>query len=139
SREPANALQGGVPGALSNTPPGQASAPITGDAATNPGTPLQQAEAWQRNAFSTRQADTVNYELDKTVRYTREPVGRIKRVSAAVVVNHRQTEVEGRARLVPLTDAEMTQLRTLVNEAIGLDADRRDSVSVINIPFDERV
>src|SRR5690606_13257561 len=135
SREPAPLIQGGVPGSLSNTPPGLATAPIVGNAATNP--PTQQAEEQLRNAFSTRDADTVNYELDKTVRYTREPVGRIKRVSAAVVVNHRVTEVEGRPQLVPLSEAEMAQIRALVTESIGLDADRRDSVSVINIPFSD--
>lgn len=137
SREPAPLVQGGVPGALSNTPPGQAIAPITGNAATNPLAPAQQAEELLRNSFSTRNADTVNYELDKTVRYTREPVGRIKRVSAAVVVNHRIAEVEGRSQAVPLSDAEMAQLRALVTEAIGLDADRRDSVSVMNLPFND--
>ena len=137
SREPAPLTQGGVPGSLSNTPPGQATAPILGNAATNPLTPAQQAEELLRNQFSTRDADTVNYELDKTVRYTREPVGRIKRVSAAVVVNHRVTEVDGRQQLVPLSEAEMAQIRALVTESIGLDTDRRDSVSVINIPFND--
>ncbi|MPS52049.1 hypothetical protein E2I20_10305 [Alcaligenaceae bacterium SAGV3] len=84
-----------------------------------------------------KRADTTNYELDKTVRYVREPVGRVKRLSAAVVVNHRTSVVKGQTVSTPLSDAELAQIKALVNEAVGFDAQRRDSVSVISIPFNE--
>ncbi|MBX6317762.1 flagellar basal-body MS-ring/collar protein FliF [Pigmentiphaga sp.] len=133
SREPATGLDGGVPGSLSNTPPGVAVAPTTGGAPTNPpapGAPPQSAQHLKR-------ADTTNYELDKTVRYVREPVGRIKRLSAAVVVNHRTSVVKGEAVATPLSEAELAQIKALVSEAVGFDPQRRDSISVINIPFNE--
>lgn len=131
SHEPAALTAGGVPGALSNTPPGVATAPITGNAATNPPAAAQTSQSAQ----NLRRADTTNYELDKTIRYVREPVGRIKRLSAAVVVNHRVSVVKGETVATPLSDEEMAQIKSLVSEAVGLDTNRRDSISVINIPF----
>lgn len=134
SREPAAGMDGGVPGTLSNTPPGTATAPITGGAATNPPAPGVPAQPPAQNV---KRADTTNYELDKTVRYVREPVGRIKRLSAAVVVNHRTGMVKGEPVSTPLSEAELAQIKALVNEAVGFDPQRRDSVSVISIPFNE--
>lgn len=133
SREPAMGADGGVPGSLSNTPPGVAIAPTTGGAPTNPPAPGTQ----QQPAQNVKRADTTNYELDKTVRYVREPVGRIKRLSAAVVVNHRTSVVKGETVSTPLSDAELAQIKALVSEAVGFDPQRRDSVSVISIPFNE--
>ncbi|MPT57454.1 flagellar basal-body MS-ring/collar protein FliF [Pigmentiphaga sp.] len=134
SHEPASGMDGGVPGTLSNTPPGVAIAPTTGGAATNPPAPGTPARPPAQNV---KRADTTNYELDKTVRYVREPVGRVKRLSAAVVVNHRTSVVKGQTVSTPLSDAELAQIKALVNEAVGFDAQRRDSVSVISIPFNE--
>jgi flagellar M-ring protein FliF len=132
SSEPGN-TNGGVPGSLSNTPPGVATAPTTGGAPTNPPATTEQT----KTALNTKRADTTNYEVDKSVRYVREPVGRIKRVSAAVVVNHRVSTVAGKTVVTPLTTEEMAQIKSLVSEAIGLNPERKDTVSVINIPFNE--
>ncbi|VCU69933.1 Flagellar M-ring protein [Pigmentiphaga humi] len=134
AREPAAGTDGGVPGSLSNTPPGVATAPVTGNAATNP---TAAATGNREAAQNLRRADTTNYELDKTVRYVREPVGRIKRLSAAVVVNHRTSVVKGETVTAPLSEAELAQIKALVNDAVGFDPQRRDSVSVISIPFNE--
>jgi flagellar M-ring protein FliF len=122
----------GVPGALSNTPPGAASAPLVqppqgeaGGAAAGPTT------------ASTSQRDSkVNYELDKTVRHTRTEVGTIKRLSVAVVVNHKRVvDKTGEAKLQPYDPKEMAQIQTLVREAMGFDKDRGDTVNVVNAPF----
>ncbi|MDX3904139.1 MAG: flagellar basal-body MS-ring/collar protein FliF [Pigmentiphaga sp.] len=134
SREPAQGLDGGVPGALSNTPPGVAVAPTTGGAPTNPPAPGTPAQPPAQNL---KRADTTNYELDKTVRYVREPVGRIKRLSAAVVVNYRASTGKGETPNIPVPDEELAQIKALVSEAVGFDPQRRDSISVISIPFNE--
>ena len=71
------------------------------------------------------------------MRYVREPVGRVRRISTAVVVNHRSSTVNGAVVNTALTPEELAQIKALVNDAVGFSPDRRDSVSVINIPFNE--
>jgi flagellar M-ring protein FliF len=135
SHDPVPVQNGGVPGSLSNTPPGVATAPITGNAATNPtATPARPNAPLPE---SIKRADTTNYEVDKTVRYVREPVGRIRRISTAVVVNHRSSTINGAVQNSALSPEELAQIKALVNDAVGFSPDRRDSVSVINIPFNE--
>ncbi|MEI7682301.1 MAG: flagellar basal-body MS-ring/collar protein FliF, partial [Betaproteobacteria bacterium] len=72
---------GGVPGALSNQPPANASAPLTApaSAAATTGAGATSSAA----AADTRKDSTVNYEVDKTIRHTRQELGRIKRLSVA--------------------------------------------------------
>ena len=121
----------GVPGALSNQPPGSASAPIQGGAATNPGGAggaAAQAAGLKRDAIT-------NYEVDKTVRHTRIGMGNVKRISAAVVVNHRKSSAGGKSVTTPLTADEITQINALVKEAIGFQKERGDSINVVNAPF----
>lgn len=120
----------GVPGAASNQPPLPATAPITG-----PAQPLQAAQEGGGSATSRRDAVT-NYEVDKTVRVTRNATGTVKRLSAAVVVNDRTvTDARGKTKQVPLSAEELAKLTALVQESIGFSAERGDSVKVINAPF----
>ncbi|MEQ1686467.1 MAG: flagellar basal-body MS-ring/collar protein FliF [Burkholderiaceae bacterium] len=120
----------GVPGAASNQPPVPATAPVTGAAQ-----PLQAAQGGGANSSGRRDA-TTNYEVDKTVRVTRNASGNIKRLNAAVVVNHRSvTDAKGKTTQVPLTSDELEKLTALVRESIGFKQDRGDSVKVINTPF----
>ncbi|GAA4342358.1 flagellar basal-body MS-ring/collar protein FliF [Pigmentiphaga soli] len=128
--------QGGVPGSLSNTPPGTATAPFTGNAATNPAVGAATAATAGQ---SVRRAGTTNYEVDKTVRYMSQPLGRIRRLSAAVVVNYRTATVNGAQVPVPVGADELAQIRSLVSEAVGFDDARRDSISVISVPFNDAV
>ncbi|RJG00050.1 flagellar basal body M-ring protein FliF [Noviherbaspirillum saxi] len=122
----------GVPGALSNQPPAPATAPLTA-AASAPGAAPNGATAAAANA----QKDmTVNYEVDKTVRYVQQPMGGLKRLSVAVVVNYkREVGKDGKVTMTPLTDAEKTQITDLVKEAMGFSKDRGDSLNVVNSPF----
>lgn len=123
----------GVPGVMANTPPGAAAANI----GQNP----QQALANGNNApaqtnSSSRKDSTVNYEVDKSVQYTKAQVGKIERLSAAVVVNFKTiTDPKGETRQVPLTPEEITQLDNLVKQAIGFDEKRGDAVNVVNQAF----
>jgi len=137
----------GVPGALSNQPPVPATAPLTQPAVPGVGTAGTPGPALpgQLNAagvqapinsvaqpISTRKDSTINYEIDKTIRHTKQSVGTIKRLSAAVVINHRK-DAKGIAK--PLADAELKQINDLVREAMGFNKDRGDTVSVANAPF----
>ena len=124
------ALASGVPGAASNQPPVAATAPLTGAAA-----PLQAAQLGSASASGRRDA-TTNYEVDKTVRVTRNASGAVRRLNAAVVVNNRSnTDAKGKVTQVALTNDEIAKLTALVRESIGFNAERGDSVKVINAPF----
>ncbi|UXY14592.1 flagellar basal-body MS-ring/collar protein FliF [Chitiniphilus purpureus] len=121
----------GVPGALSNQPPGAAVAPLTAPVASGvgPGT---------SGSSSARNESTTNYEVDKTIQHVKQPVGSIKRLSAAVVVNYKPgTDRSGKATYVPYTPQEVAQLNNLVREAIGFNERRGDSVNLVNAAFAE--
>jgi flagellar M-ring protein FliF len=120
----------GVPGALSNQPPGASSAPLIAPG----GTPAAIAPA--ATSTSSHRETTINYEVDKTINHVKGEVGAIKRLAVAVVVNHRRTaDREGKAAFTPLTDAEMAQIGDLVREAMGYNKARGDTVNVVNAPF----
>jgi flagellar M-ring protein FliF len=124
------ALPSGVPGAASNQPPLAATAPLVGASQ-----PLQAAPLAGGTATGRREAVT-NYEVDKTVRVTRNASGTVKRLNAAVVVNNRAVvDAKGKSTQVALTTEEIDKLTTLVRESIGFKQDRGDSVKVINAPF----
>ena len=138
----------GVPGAQSNTPTNAgAAAP-----ATPPGT------AATSNA--SKKDNTVNYELDRMVETKKMPVGTIKRLSAAIVVNNRAVAAEAadarkdakdakpdakkdakdaKATVVattrPLTKEEIEQITTLARDAMGFDEKRGDALNVVNASF----
>ena len=128
----AGAAPSGVPGASSNQPPVPATAPVTGAAQ-----PLNTAQGGSAGSGSTgRREATTNYEIDKTVRVTRNASGNIKRLNAAVVVNNRSvTDAKGKTTQVPLAADEIEKLTALVRESIGFNQERGDSVKVINAPF----
>lgn len=120
----------GVPGALSNQPPGAATAPLNAPA----GVPASAAVGGPNG--SSHKESTINYEVGKTVKVVRQAVGGIKRVSAAVVVNYRKvTGKDGKVTLKPFTPQEMTQINNLVREAMGYNALRGDTVNVANASF----
>ncbi|NEX62698.1 flagellar basal-body MS-ring/collar protein FliF [Noviherbaspirillum galbum] len=119
----------GVPGALTNQPQPNATAPITAPA----GAPNAAAGASPVNAHKDT---TVNYEVDKTVRYVQQPMGGLKRLTVAVVVNYKkETDAAGKVTMKPLTDQEKAQISDLVKEAMGFNKDRGDSLSLLNSPF----
>ena len=126
----ASAVPSGVPGATSNQPPVGATAPINGASA-----PLQAAQGGSVGANGHRETVT-NFEVDRTVRVVRNATGLVRHLNAAVVVNQRvNTDAKGKTTSTPLTQDEMDKLTALVQEAIGFDQTRGDSVKVINAPF----
>ncbi len=147
-----NQAAGGVPGALTNQPPVPATAPLTtpatGNAPAQPGKPGEQAPGKIDAAgvtaplnaagqpISTSKNATINYELDKTIRHTRQGMGAIRRLSAAVVLNHRKdVDKTGKPITKPIPEPEMKQMNELVREAMGFSKERGDTLSVANAPF----
>ena len=148
----------GVPGALTNQPAAAATAPLTAPPLNpdgTPQTPAQQAAAAQAAAqggaagaagaaaanaqaaaVPTQRDTTTNYEVDKTVRYVQQPMGGLKRLSVAVVVNYKRvTGKDGKSTMQPLSEAEKAQISDLVREAMGYNKDRGDTLNVVNSPF----
>ena len=119
----------GVPGALSNQPPIPATAPIVQPASAV-------AEAAGGTGANSHKEATTNYEVDRTIRYTKLPVGSIKRLSVAVIVNNRTfADKNGKTTSKALTDNEKEQITALVKEAMGFSASRGDSLNVLNSAF----
>ncbi|MEY3848223.1 MAG: flagellar basal body M-ring protein FliF [Pseudomonadota bacterium] len=113
-------VKGGIPGAASN----QAGAGK--DANASP------AGA----ATNAKRENIVNYEVDKVVSYTKEPVGGIKRLAVAVVVNLKSSvDEEGKTTQKPLTDDEKAQVTALIKEAVGFSQDRGDTINLTNSEF----
>jgi flagellar M-ring protein FliF len=138
-----NANPGGIPGALSNQPPGTATAPLNQTAAANgpdapaPGTPPGALPANGAAASPTHKESTTNYEVDKTVRYEQRGMGGLRRLTVAVVVNYRRMiDKDGKVTVKAYTPEEMAKINDLVKQAMGYNQDRGDAVSVANSPFD---
>ncbi|NMG17841.1 flagellar M-ring protein FliF C-terminal domain-containing protein, partial [Aromatoleum bremense] len=107
-----------------------ATAPIT-----NPALPGA-ANAGAGAPLNSNRSSTLNYELDRTIQHTRQALGQVRRLSVAVVVNHRgETLPNGQTRAVALTDEEVARLTNLVREAMGYSQARGDSLNVSNAPF----
>jgi len=131
----------GVPGALTNQPPqgGVAAQPsnTVQTGATAPGAPQTPTSTTASNSpeNTTKQA-TRNYEIDRTVAYTKNPGGKLQRLSVAVLVdNLRTTDKDGAVTETPISDEQLTRLKVLVKDAVGFDEKRGDTVSVINQAF----
>lgn len=130
----------GVPGSLSNQPPDAgvalpASAGASLAAAKGPTTGAAATDATAAVAApvnSSRQA-TRNFEIDRTVAYTRQPGGRLKRLSVAVLIDNARTAgKDGKVAERALTDKELERITGLVKDAVGFDQSRGDSVNVMN-------
>ena len=119
--------QGGIPGALTNQPPTDAEAPEDAANAANANEPPK----------STRDEATINYEVDRTLSFTQFQQGRVRRLTVAVVVDDLQVADPDTGEMVdqPWDDASIARLRTLVQDAVGYDASRGDSINVVNSAF----
>lgn len=148
----------GIPGALTNQPPADPVAPIEippgtanapaqeGQAADAPPAALPPGAAAPAVGLAApaavpqvgpegtaRNEATINYEVDRTISHVKDPVGQLRRLSVAVVVNYREVDGE----LQPLPEDEMIKINELVKQAVGYVPERGDTVSVVNSQFNE--
>ena len=133
----------GVPGATSNQPPTNSTAPING---ANPAPQAADGGQGRGAQGSGKRESITNYEVDKTVKVTRGSTGNIKRLTAAVVVNAPLAVAAGDVTTAaaaaavstgmrPLSAQQQEQLLMLVRETVGYSADRGDSVNLVSAPF----
>jgi flagellar M-ring protein FliF len=111
---------GGVPGAVSNIGPVQG---------------LKSNQI--KNKYS-KSETTTNYEISTTVKNIKEPFAKIKRITAAVVVDGHYEEKDGKVKFIPLSKLELANIKNLVSNAIGIDSKRGDSVSVSSFRFESK-
>jgi flagellar M-ring protein FliF len=131
----------GIPGALSNQPPGTSGAPAIAGAAT-PGNPAAaQAGAGQSTAASSgpsssAQRSTRNFEVDRTLSYVKQPVGVLKRLSIGVVLDDWQkVDADGKVSTEPMSETDIKRFTQLVKESIGLKDARGDQLNVMSQAF----
>src|SRR5271166_3602386 len=119
-------LAGGVPGTSSNVP--------SADGAAKPA-----VEGDDQTQVSTSESNT--FAVNKVVRHTVEPAGRIRRISAAllvddatVVTQENGKRSESRRKRTP---EELKQIEDLAKAAIGVDVGRGDSLTIENLSFEQ--
>ncbi|MDV3503193.1 flagellar basal-body MS-ring/collar protein FliF [Marinobacter sp. M-5] len=119
---------GGIPGALANQPPAAAQVPenVEGE----DGQPAPQP-------VNVRRESTRNYEMDRTVSYIRQELGRVKRLTVALAVDDMKVvdPQTGAVSYEPWPEQELQRLNMLVRDAVGYSAARGDSVTVMNTAF----
>ncbi|WHF57624.1 flagellar basal-body MS-ring/collar protein FliF [Shewanella xiamenensis] len=117
---------GGIPGALSNQPPMESNIPQEADKATESVT----------TGNSHREA-TRNFELDTTISHTRQQIGVVRRVSVSVAVDFKPGAAgeNGQVARVARTEQELTNIRRLLEGAVGFSAQRGDVLEVVTVPF----
>jgi flagellar M-ring protein FliF len=117
-----SAVPAGIPGTSSNIPKPQQQKPAS---------PPQTQSSKTENA---------QYGVNKTVVHTVTPAGRIARITAAVLVDDAivRTVQKGKVSYTrkKRSAEELNQIKQLAEAAIGFDAQRGDSISVENLPFD---
>jgi flagellar M-ring protein FliF len=126
----------GIPGALSNQPPGTSGAPTIPGAAT-PGNPAAAgAAAAVSGPSSSAQRSTRNFEVDRTLSYVKQPVGVLKRLNVGVVLDDWQkVDADGKTTSAPMSDTDIKRFSQLVRESIGLKEDRGDQLNLLNQAF----
>lgn len=115
---------GGVPGAISNVGP------------------VQGLDSLNNKQIHTINTTTTNYEVGKTISEIKGEFGTLKRLSAAVVVDGTYSLVNDngveKMQYVALGEDKITQIDSLVKQAIGFSQDRGDMVSVSNFEFNAK-
>jgi flagellar M-ring protein FliF len=139
----------GVPGSLTNQPPAAGTAlppaPATA-AATPPASGTQTAAQAAAAAAAAAAANATpentsheasrNYEIDRTLAYTRQPSGRLQRLTVAVLIDNVRTATEdGKGKETPISAEQLARITMLVKDAVGFNAERGDSVNVVNSSF----
>ena len=123
----------GIPGALSNQAPGagRLGAEVAPEVETGDETIGTEEYPANQNRSSTR-----NFEVDRVISHTSNPVGSVQRLSVAVIIDDKQvTADDGSVSKTPYSAEEIASFDKLVKETIGFDENRGDSVSIISTSF----
>ena len=124
--ESANPEAKGIPGVLSNAPPLAPDLKQTVPDAQNAGNNLKQRS----------QTSVKNYEVSKKIETTTAQYGQISKIKAAVIIREKKIIAEdGTGSFEKLTDKQLLEIKSLVQEALGFDKARGDSVTVTSSPF----
>lgn len=123
-----------------NTATGGTDGGVTGVAGNTPGgTAGTGAGAQGASSNEARTETTTNYEISKTVRSLTRNGGDVRKLSVAVLVAGKApaaaAEGAAAAAYTPLSDEERTRIKTLVETAIGFNAERGDKVEIVDMPF----
>ncbi|OOE70019.1 flagellar basal-body MS-ring/collar protein FliF [Salinivibrio sp. IB282] len=119
----------GIPGALSNQPPADASIPED----------VRDLKNGAGGTGSVSRESTRNFELDTTIRHRRAQSGVIDRQTVSVAVNFKQSvdPETGETVKQPLSDDELAKIRRLLMGGVGFSEQRGDVLEVIAVPFVE--
>ncbi|MDC0650397.1 flagellar basal-body MS-ring/collar protein FliF [Alphaproteobacteria bacterium] len=117
----------GIPGAVANTPPAPADLNTARSADGGVGSELR----------SQSTSEVKNYEVSRTVSSTINPTNIIRKINAAVLVRERtiQDPETGLPTTQKMTEGELLQIEKLVADAVGIDKERGDSLTVSSAPF----
>jgi len=131
------AMAMGIPGVASNMPGEDTTTTIPGED-TNTNIPDDQKSNIPEYQ---KQDKTVNYEIGKVTSHTIESIGRIERISVAVVVDgthefNTGEDTESGWKYTPRSQEELTKIEDIVKRAVNFDAERGDEIEVRNIPFE---
>ena len=136
----AGAGGGGIPGAASNQPPQSATAPITAAPGAQPNQTQSTQTQTAQSGLTQRKDSTINYEVGEAISHTVQQVGIVKRLSLAVVMNHRSVAAEdGTTTAKALTDEEKIQVTALIKNVVGFSQERGDTLNLVNVPFTQPV
>ena len=117
----------GIPGAVANTPPAPADLNTARSAGGGAGGELR----------SQSTSEVKNYEVSRTVSSTVNPTNIIRKINAAVLVRERtiMDPETGLPTTQKMTEGELLQIEKLVADAVGIDKERGDSLTVSSAPF----
>ncbi len=121
-----SSLPTGIPGALSNQPPGAGT------------TNAEAAAADGKTDLPTNQNRTAtrNFEVDRVLSHTMHSIGTVQRLSVAVVIDNKSTiQDDGTIESTPYSDEEMAKFSELVKQAVGFNETRGDTVNLVNSAF----
>ena len=116
----------GIPGALTNQPPLDADIPEEAAGGNAAARPIGQSQ----------KESTRNYELDTTISHTKSQTGVIQRLSVSVAVDYiNSTGADGAVVREPRSQAEIANIRRVLQGGVGFNINRGDSLEVVAIPF----
>ncbi|MGL5588275.1 MAG: flagellar M-ring protein FliF C-terminal domain-containing protein, partial [Aeromonas veronii] len=128
-----DALAMGIPGALSNRPPETAAKDDKTDAAKGNANTNANSATQQNDTRTERQEVSKQYENSRTIVHTRYQQGRLERINVSILLNQQIAPKGG------WSTEQLTQIRQMVERAVGFDETRGDQISLQAFDFNGAV